>query len=79
MQQYRPYDVVYNDFFIDRVYPHASLKDLRDLVEEQLDHDVVPEDYVFLRSVGRCLAIVSSTLFQISVLSDFYIIESFRI
>ena len=73
------YDIVYNDFFIDRVYPHASLKDLRDLVEEQLDHDVVPEDYVFLRSVGRCLAIVSLTLFQIFVISNLCILESFRI
>lgn len=32
---------------------------MRDHIEEQLGPEVVPEDYVFLRSVGRCMAVVS--------------------
>ena len=42
-----------------RVQPYVSLNYLRDHIEEQLGADVVPEDYVFLRSVGRCMAVVS--------------------
>lgn len=43
-----------------RVQPYISLNYLRDHIEEQLGPEVVPEDYVFLRSVGRCMAVVSS-------------------
>ena len=39
--------------------PYVSLNYLRDHIEEQLGAEVVPEDYVFLRSVGRCMAVVS--------------------
>ena len=45
---------------LNRVQPYISLKYLRDHIEEQLGPEVVPEDYVFLRSVGRCMAVVSS-------------------
>ena len=42
-----------------RVAPALNLSDLRNQMKEQLgDGDVIPEDYVFLRCVGRCLAIV---------------------
>ena len=44
---------------IFRVQPYVSLNYLRDHIEEQLGAEVVPEDYVFLRSVGRCMAVVS--------------------
>lgn len=44
----------------NRVQPYISLNHLRDHIEEQLGPEVVPEDYVFLRSVGRCMAVVSS-------------------
>ena len=43
-----------------RVISHATLTDVRELIEDQLETDVIPEQYVFLRSVGRCLAIVSN-------------------
>lgn len=42
-----------------RVQPYVSLNYLRDHIEEQLGPEIVPEDYVFLRSVGRCMAVVS--------------------
>ena len=44
---------------LNRVQPYISLNYLRDHIEEQLGPEVVPEDYVFLRSVGRCMAVVS--------------------
>lgn len=48
--------------FIHRVYSHATLQIVRELIEDQLETDVIPEQYVFLRSVGRCLAVVSISL-----------------
>lgn len=45
--------------YVFRVQPYVSLNYLRDHIEEQLGPEVVPEDYVFLRSVGRCMAVVS--------------------
>lgn len=45
----------------NRVQPYVSLNYLRDHIEEQLGPEIVPEDYVFLRSVGRCMAVVSMT------------------
>lgn len=45
--------------YIFRVQPYISLSLVRDHIEEQLGSEVVPEDYVFLRSVGRCMAVVS--------------------
>ncbi|XP_033101281.1 spermatogenesis-associated protein 1-like isoform X9 [Anneissia japonica] len=38
-----------------RAHPEDHLYKLRDDVEEQLGSDIIPEEYVFLRSVGRCL------------------------
>ncbi|XP_071953565.1 uncharacterized protein [Antedon mediterranea] len=37
-----------------RVHPEDPLYKLRENVEEQLGNDVIPDEYVFLRSVGRC-------------------------
>ncbi|XP_077498816.1 uncharacterized protein LOC144109920 isoform X1 [Amblyomma americanum] len=36
-----------------RVLPTARLVDVRQEIDRQLGHDVVPKEYVFLRSVGR--------------------------
>lgn len=47
-----------------RVQPYISLNYLRDHIEEQLGPEVVPEDYVFLRSVGRCMAVVSMKTYE---------------
>lgn len=47
-----------------RVQPYISLNYLRDHIEEQLGPEVVPEDYVFLRSVGRCMAVVSTKAYM---------------
>lgn len=38
-----------------RVWPELSLNGLRSLIEEELGHDIVPQHYFFLRSVGRCM------------------------
>ncbi|XP_077981582.1 uncharacterized protein LOC144436628 isoform X2 [Glandiceps talaboti] len=38
-----------------RVFPEITVYSLRDEIEEQLGYDVLPKDYVFLKSVGRCL------------------------
>lgn len=53
-----------------RVPPESSLSTLRDHVEEQLGSDVIPEDFVFLRSVGRCMAIVSTNTQRMSSCSS---------
>ncbi|XP_076341458.1 uncharacterized protein LOC143242000 [Tachypleus tridentatus] len=45
-----------DDFYTicyDRVLASARLTDLRKIISSQLGFDVVPENYVFLRSVGR--------------------------
>lgn len=41
-----------------RVSPGLSLLDLRSALSEQLDPDVLPSKYVFLRNVGRHMALV---------------------
>lgn len=58
----RPFVLYLNlsNSMLNRVQPYVSLNYLRDHIEEQLGPEVVPEDYVFLRSVGRCMAVVSS-------------------
>ncbi|XP_070562560.1 spermatogenesis-associated protein 1-like isoform X4 [Ptychodera flava] len=38
-----------------RVFPEITVFALRDEIEEQLGYDVLPKEYVFLKSVGRCL------------------------
>ncbi|XP_022109437.1 spermatogenesis-associated protein 1-like isoform X7 [Acanthaster planci] len=43
-----------------RVWPELSLYYLRNQILEQLGYDVLPTEYVFLRSVGRCLTQVKS-------------------
>lgn len=54
-----------------RVQPYVSLKYLRDHIEEQLGPEVVPEDYVFLRSVGRCMAVVKENQERLLKAKDF--------
>jgi len=62
------YSVAYNNVALQstsagfiRVYSHATLQVMRNIIAEQLETDVVPEEYVFLRSVGRCMAIVNQS------------------
>ena len=55
-----------------RVQPYISLNYLRDHIEEQLGPEVVPEDYVFLRSVGRCMAVVSTKRVHVSFIDMYY-------
>ncbi|XP_038049653.1 golgin subfamily A member 6-like protein 22 isoform X1 [Patiria miniata] len=43
-----------------RVWPELSLYYLRNQIIEQLGYDVLPPEYVFLKSVGRCLTQVKS-------------------
>lgn len=38
-----------------RVHPEGTLSSLREEVDSQLGPESVPRDYIFLRSVGRCL------------------------
>eukprot|EP00794_Sanderia_malayensis_P008004 gene8004-8863_t len=42
-----------------RVHQHATLTNIRDIITEQLEPYVIPNEYVFLRSVGRCMALVN--------------------
>ena len=47
-------------FFADcRVNPEEPLSRLRDLIDEQLGYEILPRDFVFLHSVGRCFTRVS--------------------
>ena len=41
------------------MFPDTPVYSLREEVEAQLGYDVVPQEYVFLRSVGRALTRVS--------------------
>ena len=43
-----------------RVDPETKISTLREEIEQQLGSDLVPRDYVFLKSVGRSLTRVSS-------------------
>ena len=44
-----------------RVLPEYYLRELRDEIVEQISpYGCIPPDYVFLRSVGRCLTQVST-------------------
>ena len=65
------------DSFHCRVPPNDSIDRLRDHIEEQLGFDIVPEDFVYLRSVGRCMAVVrfNLSLFYVHQISIFYIIK----
>ncbi|XP_078354540.1 uncharacterized protein LOC144639159 isoform X1 [Oculina patagonica] len=54
-----------------RVQPYVSLNYLRDHIEEQLGPEVVPEDYVFLRSVGRCMAVIKENQERLLKAKDF--------
>lgn len=54
-----------------RVQPYISLNHLRDHIEEQLGPEVVPEDYVFLRSVGRCMAVIKENQERLLKAKDF--------
>ena len=42
-----------------RTLPNITLKSLRDELSQQLDRSLFPSSYVFLRSVGKCLTLVS--------------------
>lgn len=42
-----------------RALPETTVHTLRDEIETQLGFDIVPRDYFFLKSVGRCLAQVT--------------------
>jgi hypothetical protein len=41
-----------------RVEPDISLQMLRGEIIVQLEDHIIPESYVFLRTLGRCLAVV---------------------
>ena len=41
-----------------RVLPETSVAMLRQEISEQLGNEIFPEDYVFLKHIGRCLALV---------------------
>ncbi|XP_074641749.1 uncharacterized protein LOC141899386 isoform X4 [Tubulanus polymorphus] len=43
-----------------RVLPETRVHDLREDIEKQLGYEVVPKNYVFLKSVGRCLTRVKA-------------------
>ena len=47
---------------IFRVHPETKVYALRDEIEQQLGADLVPREFVFLKSVGRSLTRVSSLL-----------------
>ena len=52
-----------------------TLEDLRTQITEQLsDGDILPHEYVFLRCVGRCLAIVIIFNYYVSIFTLFQII-----
>lgn len=44
-----------------RVHPEVTLGALRVEIDGQLGPEAVPRDYIFLRSVGRCLTKVRDT------------------
>ena len=46
-------------YYVNRVLPETTISGLREEVDNQLGSDTVPRDYVFLKSVGRCLTRVS--------------------
>jgi hypothetical protein len=49
-------------FHIFRVLPETTIYGLREEVGRQIGYEIIPRDYVFLKSVGRCLTRVSLTL-----------------
>lgn len=60
------YSVAYNNVALQstsagfiRVHQAGTLSTIRDFIKEQLEATVVPNEYVFLRSVGRCMAVVN--------------------
>ena len=60
---------------VHRVPPLMTLEDLRTQITEQLsDGDILPHEYVFLRCVGRCLAIVIIFNYYVSIFTLFQII-----
>ncbi|XP_066928346.1 putative leucine-rich repeat-containing protein DDB_G0290503 [Clytia hemisphaerica] len=42
-----------------RVAPKTSLSSTRHHIRNQLELDIIPKDFIYLRTVGRCLAVVS--------------------
>jgi hypothetical protein len=41
---------------LDSVSPHTKIRDLRDSIEQLCGtEDYFPRDFIFLRSVGRCM------------------------
>ncbi|KAK3747556.1 hypothetical protein QZH41_015789 [Actinostola sp. cb2023] len=54
-----------------RVHPGLSLHHLRESLEEQLGEEVIPEEFIFLRSVGRCMAVVKENQEYLLKASDF--------
>ncbi|XP_052774896.1 spermatogenesis-associated protein 1-like isoform X2 [Mya arenaria] len=43
-----------------RVHPESKVYTLRDEIEQQLGHELIPREYVFLKSVGRSLTRLKS-------------------
>jgi len=54
-----------------RVLSDTPLHSLRSAVKEQLGNDIVPNEFIYLRLVGRCLAIVNANQEQKLKASDF--------
>ena len=54
-----------------RTSPSATLFQLRDVISKQLGSQLIPEHYIFLRSVGRCLAVVNRTQETTLTATDF--------
>ena len=42
-------------YYFSRAYPDDELCNLRDEISNQLDLQLLPDSYCFLRSVGKCL------------------------
>lgn len=42
-----------------RITASTSLHSVREAIYEQLGNEIVPSDFIYLRSVGRCLAVVN--------------------
>ncbi|XP_031567882.1 myb-like protein V [Actinia tenebrosa] len=54
-----------------RVHPETNLHQLRESIEEQLGEDIIPEEFIFLRSVGRCMAVVKENQEHLLRAADF--------
>lgn len=54
-----------------RVPPSMCLHFVRDSIVDQIGQELIPETYIFLRSVGRCLAVVNRTQELVMTAGDF--------